>query len=181
MGLIGAHWAVIGACRKGGSVALAPALASLPSPPSPFPPITNAKRRQSSQRPPIHSKAPIRHYPLPQSSVLVIRPSTSLRCADCGEEQAAKEGGATVLLVPAGLRDQQLLSLLEPYSKYRVWRLSFGGVETPAQAFGGFACRGEFGLLHRPCASAMPGSTLPAEAASAPALACPSTQRATAR
>lgn len=77
--------------------------------------------------------------PLPQSSQLIIRPSATLDCKDCVKEQAGAGGEPTVLLVPPGLPDAQLLPLLEPYKKYRVWRLSFEGVGAAERAYGGFA------------------------------------------
>lgn len=78
--------------------------------------------------------------PVPQQeSVLVIAPSAALDCADCVKEEAAGPDGAPRLLVPPRLNDAQLLRLLEPYRRYRVWRLSFEGVGDTARAFAGFA------------------------------------------
>ena len=77
--------------------------------------------------------------PLPwQSSVLVVRPSAALSCSDCVQEAAGADG-TPILEVPPGLTDAQLLPLLEPYRRYRVWRLSLEAVGTQARAFGGFA------------------------------------------
>lgn len=73
-----------------------------------------------------------------QSSVLVIRPSAALACSDCVQEAAGADG-TPVLEVPPGLTDAQLLPLLEPYRRYRVWRLSLEAVGGPQRAFGGFA------------------------------------------
>ena len=80
--------------------------------------------------------------------MLVIRPSAELECSDCvkevkGEQQAAEQkgggqGSPPVLLVPPALTDAQLLPLLEPYRRYRVWRLSFEGVGATRRAYGGF-------------------------------------------
>lgn len=70
----------------------------------------------------------------------MIRPSAALSCRDCAREAAPDNpGGPPVLLVPPGLTDAQLLPLLEPYKRYRVWRLSFAGVGATARAYGGFA------------------------------------------
>lgn len=44
-----------------------------------------------------------------------------------------------VVLVPPALKDGQLLPLLAPYQRFRVWRLSLDGVGAPSRAFGGFA------------------------------------------
>lgn len=44
-----------------------------------------------------------------------------------------------MLLVPPALKDAQLLPLLAPYQRFRVWRLSLEGLGAPARAFGGFA------------------------------------------
>lgn len=73
-----------------------------------------------------------------QDSVLIIQPSASLECDACVEEASAADG-TLLLRVPPGLRDAALLPLLEPYSAYRVWRLSLAGVGAPSRAFGGFA------------------------------------------
>jgi hypothetical protein len=75
-----------------------------------------------------------------QDSVLIIQPSASLECAACVEEAAAADG-TLLLRVPPALRDDALLPLLEPYSSYRVWRLSLAGVGSARRAFGGFASR----------------------------------------
>ncbi|GAB4816841.1 hypothetical protein N2152v2_003887 [Parachlorella kessleri] len=76
-----------------------------------------------------------------KGSVLVIRPTAELQCRDCVEEEKEKlPDGATLLRVPSKLRDKQLLPLLEPYTRYRVWRLQFEGVTEAKQAFGGFQC-----------------------------------------
>lgn len=75
----------------------------------------------------------------PQESVVVIRPSAALACTDCVREEAGRGGGPPVVLVPPGLTDAQLLPLLAPYKRYRVWRLSFEGVGGVARAYGGFA------------------------------------------
>lgn len=87
--------------------------------------------------------------------MLVIKPSAALGCKACVEEvKAASPGpggsggsgnGTTTLLVPYGLRDSELLPLLEPYRRFRVWRLSLEGAGSPAEAFAGFKCAGATG------------------------------------
>ncbi|GAB4816673.1 hypothetical protein N2152v2_003719 [Parachlorella kessleri] len=76
-----------------------------------------------------------------KKSVLVIQPSAALGCTDCTREERRPDG-QLVLLVPPGLRAKYLVRLLEPYYKYRVWRLSFEGVTQPSEAYAGFACAG---------------------------------------
>lgn len=74
-----------------------------------------------------------------QDSVLLIEPSAALACTDCVREEAAGPDGTPRLLVPPSLHDAQLLRLLEPYRRYRVWRLSFEGLGSTARAFAGFS------------------------------------------
>lgn len=75
-----------------------------------------------------------------KDSVLTIQPSAELGCSDCVKERpAGGAGGAPLLLVPPGLSDEQLLPLLAPYARYRVWRLSFEGVGGAARTYRGFA------------------------------------------
>lgn len=73
--------------------------------------------------------------------MLVIQPSAQLQCRDCVKEvePATTSGSPPRLLVPPALTDAQLLPLLEPYQRYRVWRFSFEGVGSTARAYGGFA------------------------------------------
>lgn len=74
-----------------------------------------------------------------KDSVLVIQPSAALKCSDCVQEVAEKPPGVSmVLLVPPALTDAQLLPLLAPYEKFKVWRLSFEGVGDVARAYAGF-------------------------------------------
>ncbi|KAL4457956.1 hypothetical protein ABPG75_012821 [Micractinium tetrahymenae] len=73
-----------------------------------------------------------------KTSILTIRPSAALDCTDCVREEKGPDG-ATVLLVPPALKDAQLLPLLAPYQRFRVWRLSLERVGAPVRAFGGFA------------------------------------------
>ncbi|PSC75627.1 Histone H2A [Micractinium conductrix] len=86
-------------------------------------------------------EAPFLEHPkTPQGvkeSVLTIQPSAALTCTDCVQEERGADG-QTVLLVPPALRDGALLPLLQPYRRYRVWRLSFAGVGSAQRAFGGF-------------------------------------------
>ncbi|KAL4427446.1 hypothetical protein ABPG77_000735 [Micractinium sp. CCAP 211/92] len=74
-----------------------------------------------------------------KDSVLLIEPSAALACTDCVREEAAGPDGTPRLLVPPSLHDAQLLRLLEPYRRYRVWRLSFEGLGSTARAFAGFS------------------------------------------
>ena len=90
----------------------------------------------------LHAGTPLPSSPK-QSSVLVVRPSAALECDDCVRELPAKDGGPPTLLVPPGLRDTALLPLLEPYKRYRVWKLVFDDVGSTAMAYGGPACKGE--------------------------------------
>lgn len=73
-----------------------------------------------------------------QDSVLTLRPSAALTCSDCVQLGKAADG-SPVLDIPPSLTDFQLLPLLEPYRRYRVWRLSMDSVGSPQRAFGGFA------------------------------------------
>lgn len=73
--------------------------------------------------------------------MLTIVPSEGLDCTNCTRKEEV-ENGTTLLIVPARLRDRELLPLLEPYSHYRVWRLSFAEVLLLPRAYGGFACKG---------------------------------------
>lgn len=70
--------------------------------------------------------------------MLTLRPSAALACADCVQLGEAADGSPVLDIAP-GLTDAQLLPLLEPYRRYRVWRLSMHGVGAPQRAFGGFA------------------------------------------
>ncbi|KAL4447412.1 hypothetical protein ABPG75_004631 [Micractinium tetrahymenae] len=76
-----------------------------------------------------------------KESVLIIQPSATLDCADCEREEPAGPDGSLRVLVPPSLHDTQLLRLLEPYRRHRVWRLSFEGVGATARAFAGFSDR----------------------------------------
>ncbi|PRW61069.1 hypothetical protein C2E21_0568 [Chlorella sorokiniana] len=73
-----------------------------------------------------------------KDSVLTLRPSAALTCTDCVQLGKATDG-SPVLEVPPSLTDAQLLPLLEPYRRYRVWKLSMDSVGSPQRAFGGFA------------------------------------------
>ncbi|KAI7844886.1 hypothetical protein COHA_001538 [Chlorella ohadii] len=73
-----------------------------------------------------------------KDSVLTLRPSAALTCTDCVQLGKLSDG-SPVLDVPPGLTDAQLLPLLEPYRRYRVWRLSMDSVGSPQRALGGFA------------------------------------------
>ncbi|GAB4815828.1 hypothetical protein N2152v2_002874 [Parachlorella kessleri] len=77
-----------------------------------------------------------------KESVLVIKPSFKLGCADCVREEKLADGSLNQVLVPTGLNDHQLLALLEPYRRFRVWRISMRGVRGPNEAYAGFACAG---------------------------------------
>ena len=85
------------------------------------------------------------------TSVVTIRPSAKVPWPGCaggvgvpGCAQEIEEAGTgKVVLIPLGLTDKDLLPILEPYKKYRVWRVSFKGVETPVQAYVGFKCKSE--------------------------------------
>lgn len=68
----------------------------------------------------------------------MLRPSAALDCADCVREEPGQGGGPPTLLLPPGLRFERAMKLLQPYARYRVWRLSLGGVGSAKRAFGGF-------------------------------------------
>lgn len=73
----------------------------------------------------------------------MLRPSAALDCADCVREEPGQGGTPPTLLLPPGLRFERAMELLQPYQRYRVWRLSLGGVGSVQRAFGGFADAGE--------------------------------------
>lgn len=84
------------------------------------------------------------------SSVLHVQPSPSVAwpgcrsggsVAGCSMEQG-DAGGGKLVLVPMGLTDKELLAVLEPFKKYRVWRLRFGDAP-PLRAYAGFACKAD--------------------------------------
>lgn len=81
--------------------------------------------------------------------MLVIQPSAALGCTDCVREEAAGLDGAPRLLVPPGLHDAQLLRLLGPYRRYRLWRLSFEGVGAAERAYAGFSSAEAAGAFDR--------------------------------
>ena len=84
---------------------------------------------------------------LVQDSVLVIKPSFQLGCADCVKEDKGADGSLKQLVVPAGLNDRQLLALLVPYRSFRVWKISLRGVRSLNEAYAGFSCAGAVVLL----------------------------------
>ena len=87
------------------------------------------------------------------TSVVTIRPSAEVPWPGCANgvgvpgcaQETEEAGTGKVVLIPLGLTDKDLLPILEPYKKYRVWRVNFKGVEKPIQAYAGFKCKSECG------------------------------------
>lgn len=70
-----------------------------------------------------------------------MRPSAAVDCAACVQELPAAGGAPAVAQLPPGLTFEAALRLLEPFRRYRVWRLDLAGVGSWERAFSGFEDR----------------------------------------